>query len=122
MPHKIKISSLLNKLKQDVFKKDCFVDYIDVLLENECILQIDDDFYCKNKSAIEIEEILYLNDCKRIQQEINADEKDIEGVLDKLHAYNEAKDRLQVLLGQISEIKGITIKKVMEEFDIKFDE
>ncbi|CAF0794952.1 unnamed protein product [Brachionus calyciflorus] len=50
------------------------------------------------------------------QEGINSDELDV--IIDKLHVYNDIKDTAQSLLERIAHLKGFTIKKMHEIYNL----
>ncbi len=42
--------------------------------------------------------------------------------IQRLHAYNELKDSVIVLLGRLAELEGVTVKSLYERFDIQLDD
>lgn len=39
-------------------------------------------------------------------------------VMDALHEYNDIKDATQVVLGRLAELRGLTVAKIHEKFDL----
>jgi hypothetical protein len=47
---------------------------------------------------------------------------ELDSIIDKLHIYNEIKDIAQIVMGKIAELKGVTIKKVHQDYDADFND
>ncbi|XP_063900213.1 DNA repair protein SWI5 homolog [Zophobas morio] len=79
-------------------------------------------------SPLNLEEDIKIieNELEELDEKINAlkseyDDSELSEYITLLHQYNEIKDVGQLLLGTIAEIKGVTTKKIYEEYDLEVD-
>ena len=115
-----KSTGLLNNWRgEKVLHRDNIIEF-DLLLENEFIIEIQDDYYCLNKPADEVELYIYEKKTRELMEKhgIVDLEKELKSLIKKYHEYNELREIAQTLAGRIAEARGITVKSVYEELGI----
>lgn len=97
---------------------------IDFLREHEFITEIEEGYYYLNTPAQKVEELFYKEQLARAKQDVDIENIELEykRYMDKLHHYNEVKDVLAAMVGQIAENRNVPVKEIYEEIEIDLKE
>ncbi|ORD99214.1 hypothetical protein A0H76_1218 [Hepatospora eriocheir] len=108
---------------QRILNKDEICDF-DLLNELNLLKKVGDERYELNEclEQSELQYLIHKNKQLKNKLQIYSVEESYKNYMEKLHEYNEIKDVLQSMIGKISELKGVTIKKINKELEVNFDE
>jgi hypothetical protein len=109
--------------KEKIVHRDSIKSF-DFLMKNNYIKEIADHYFYLSEDIHRVEESFYKSKTIELAKSLGIDDisLEIKGFIKKLNTYNEIKDIAQCLMGKIADLRGVTIKKLHEDFDVSEEE
>lgn len=96
------------------------ISNFDFLLTHSLITHIDFNYYYLNNPNTNLELFYYKIKNQELATKLNITNIDnsLKQFINELNLYNEIKDVADALIGKISELRGVSLKSVREEFEM----